>query len=176
MSIIKQPFPSGLNLTRQMTGDIGWGKYNGKELGVPLESFDAIMRGTFGHYRYCGLTPAFTIEQGFYIALAFVAGVGALQLIPNPTYGPMPVVSLSTTPGDFTESIPFIAVNQDLNMVCDPNKQHAGYANLVYGATYFLNIAAAKPDSTQLCNSLPDGSRPSSCPSSTVAFYTQQGS
>jgi hypothetical protein len=167
-------FSNGAVLSRQCVGTIGWGQYNTSDNNVALTSLDTEMRGTFGNYRYDGLTMIPYVTAGQYISLAFTPTVvGSLQFNLNPTYGIGGTISLSTTPGSFTPVNPnCIAANgNSLNLVAGVN--YPTLCSLSLGTTYYVNFAGVLSDGSQACNPLSGGSVPTSCSSAKLAYYTQ---
>ena len=163
-------FSNGTVLTRQCVGTIAWGQYNAADTNVALTSLDTEMRGTFGNYRYTGLTMIPTILSGQYISLSIVVPItatGSLQFNPNPTYGISGVISLSTQPGNFspTNSACLSGPGYGVLLVAG---NYAKYCSLTPGQTYYLNMAGVNLDGSPACKNYA-----ASCSSANLSYYTQ---
>ncbi len=162
-------FTNGNVLTRQCVGTVGWGQYNTPDTNVALTSLDTELRGTFGNYRYSGLTMVPVVTTGQYISLAFTpTAVATLQFNANPTYGIAGTISVSTTPGNFAPATSTcIATNgNSLNMLAGAN--HNGWCNLTLGTTYYVNFANVNTSGSVACKA-----PATSCTSASLAYYTQ---
>ena len=178
-------FPNGTILQRQASGDIGWGKYNGVDKNISWDTLENLLRGTYGDFRYCGLTMCPTILKGQYLSLSFIARAGqfghSLAFNANPTYGFGALITISDQPGDFSKVSPW---SNDLgylgrvgiNSICYPiHTTKKNIAVLNDGQLYYLNMAGVNTDGSQSCAANADGSFPTTCDKVTAAYYTQQG-
>lgn len=160
-------FTNGTVLTRQCVGTIAWGQYNSADTNVALTSLDTELRGTFGNYRYLGLTMIPTVITGQYISLAFTPlATTSLQFNANPTYGIPGTISLSTTPGNFTPTNPACISSSSLNLLA--GSSHVGWCNLTLGTTYYVNFANVQTTGAVACKN-----NATSCANANLAYYTQ---
>ncbi|HEX7917670.1 hypothetical protein [Rudaea sp.] len=159
---------NGITLKRQCSGAVNIMPssiaYNNAltDLGTVLGN------SSFPAYKYAGYSPTFTIQSGYYVALAFTPQVsGAFQLVANTSYGDGGTISLSTMPGALTRG--------SAGAIC---VQNANASNSLYistssttcqvtvGTTYFINFADTNINGDSLCYN----SGPGTCGNSTVSY------
>jgi len=159
---------NGITLKRQCSGQVNIMPstitYNNAltDLGTVLGN------SSFPAYKYAGYSPTFTIQSGYYVALAFKpATTGAFQLVANTSYGDGGMISLSTQPGALTRG--------STGAIC---VQGANASNSLYvsttsstcqvtaGTTYYINFADTNINGDALCYNGSAGS----CNTSQVSY------
>lgn len=164
----------GKTLQRQCTGGVSVqpgpvAGYNGDltDLGKVLND------STFPTYTYSGWAPTYTINSGYYIALAFKPSVsGGFQVTANQSYGDGGTIAVSTQPGSITQGSP--------GYVCGMSRggtnglyisTAGGVCTVTVGTTYYLNLADVDSQGNNLCYN----GRAGSCTSSLVSYTIYSG-
>jgi hypothetical protein len=143
-----------ITLHRQCHGDIYWGMYRPQDHDVPWISASIVFHGgSFGSYAWAGATIVPAITQGLFFSIAFNTSTinGYLHLTVNPTYGGAGMISVSTTPGDFSPASAnnlCSAADGGDEIAATGTKQGIGYCNLKPNTTYYLNITTVHADGT----------------------------
>lgn len=131
--------------------------------------------GSWPTYSFAGYSPTFTINSGFYIAMAFTPDKpGAIQLVANPSYGDGGTISLSTIPGALTRGSAgsICVLTRGSNNSLYVSTVAGSVCQVQHGVTYYVNIADVDTFGNNLCFK----STPNSCSSSTLSYtlYTSK--
>lgn len=123
---------------------------------------------SFPAYKYAGYSPTFTIQSGYYVALAFKPAVsGAFQLVANTSYGDGGTISLSTTPGGLTRGAQGVICVQNFNASNSLFvSTSSGACRVTVGTTYYINFADTNINGDSLCYN----DAPGACSQSTVSY------
>jgi len=107
----------------------------------------------FPSYLYSGQSPTFTIDSGYYVALAFTPNAnGLIKFTANNSYGDGGAISLSTSPGGLTYGAPGVIcalTGGGLNSMIVSTS--AGSCLVTLGKTYYINFADTNSNGDQLC-------------------------
>ena len=122
---------------------------------------------TWPSYNYSGYSPTFTIQSGYYLALAFTpTSAGNIQFTANQSYGDGGTISLSTRPGQLTAASGAIcALSRGASNGLYISTS-AGICRVSIGTTYYINLADVDAAGNNLCWN----GRPNTCAASSVSY------